>query len=138
MSCTSYTLKFFISDVFWILETISQFLFVKHFYFSLSYNIFFYTLYIFFIFRESFISFTHILSLFFSLLFLGKSVIFFTRHILWSLFFVLVIFSWWIFRHFYICEKKYSWKQFIVKTLTEDLKMLIYIIHKFLIFLQAT
>ena len=114
-------LKIFISDVFWVLQNVSPYLFVNHFYISIFYNIFFYTQLVFdFIFRKILISFMSIFLLFFPFRFCKDFNIF---HKTFFVVFILVKFSLWIFRNLYICEKKYIKKVNNKKIDLLDLKM---------------
>ena len=109
---------------------------IRHF-FSF-YNIFFYT-------RQPFVSHfllnfyivhNHIVAFLF--FFFSKTLISFTSFFLKSFFIILIIFSWWIFRYFYIC------KTYFIKNFLEGIKILqldfivISIIHKILLLLKIT
>ena len=118
-----------------VLGNISQSSFVKCFYFSLFY-IFFYTQLVFVF---------HLLERFlyhsrpYCLIFFG--LLWKVFNIFHKIFFLcyLVIFSWWIFTHFYKCEKKIAKNLKNEKiNLSVDLKKLICTIYKVLVFLQLT
>ena len=96
-------------DVFWIWlccflhwKNISQSLFGKHTYFSICYCMFFYTQRV-FAFHLQRGLYAHIVGFFIFLLWKGFIIYHKTSQ---SFFVILVVFSWWIFLHFYICEKK--------------------------------
>ena len=103
------------------------------------YNIFFYT-------QQPFVSHfllnfciihDHIVA-FFIFFFFSKTLISFTSFFWKSFFIILITFSWWIFRYFYIC------KTYFIKKLLEGIKIqqldfiVISIIHKILLLLKIT
>ena len=120
---------------------------MKWFYFFILYSIFFHSLTAFvFHLQRGFISFPTILR-FFVYVFCKKILIAFTS-LFRSLFVILVIFSWWIFRYFYISEKSLIKELIIIKMIwfirrsknaarvSYDFIM-IYIIHKISVLLNS-